>query len=395
MTSATLRPLLVALVLLALAGAGSAKEKAPGLDALLSSLPEPTPAFSLEFAGDVIEQETWVGSVSYTVKAGRLADRPVWRVTEAVMMDGPEGEVREQRRLVLARDLTLVSGTLERTHRGVTHSLVVSRVETGYALHGSRRDASGSKTLDATEVSTPRPLAHGAAALALLLGAWRAPEGATLEVPWLDLEPDGTAKVTTLTLRAAGDSRAGTGDSARDTRVVEVRRGEVVRRHHLARDGRDLVAVEAQTARGPHVVPEGLGGRRVQLDENAPARTWEAAFLKFGFGYHMAREGLLEEAFHWDLMYAHEVEVAKRWDASRSLEEFKRAWIDEFIANSKRRTRVDAGRLLDMTLASGHIAEQTPTRVVFEAHPTFGGGVKRSYTFACRDGVWGIATLDF
>jgi hypothetical protein len=197
-----------------------------------------------------------------------------------------------------------------------------------------------------------------------------------------------------MALSVRGEGRAGTGDRATDTWVIEASRGEGVLAYHLARKGRGLVAIEGSGA-GPHVVPSGEGGRRVQLDDAAPARTWEAAFLKFGFGYHMAREELIDASFHWDRFYEHEIQVQKRWPADKPLEEFKRAWIDEFVANSKHRSRVDAGRLLDMTLASGTAKPEGEHKVVFEAHPTFGGGVKRVYVLECREGVWGIVSLEF
>lgn len=376
------------------AGAPAHADGTQALQRLRADLPEPGPTRSIEFSGDVLEQGTWVGTVDFSARASRVGDQPVWRVMERVYTDGQEGEVREQRRLLLGRDLSLLSGSLERTHRGRIASATIAKVEGGYTVRFSERDAKGQGDAQTHTVTTKDAPLSGHCALLFLMAAWEAKPGARIEVPWLHFEATGAADLGRMALEVRGEGRAGTGERAIDTWVVQARRGEGVLAYHLAREGRTLVAIEG-TGAGPHVVPAGEGGRRVQVDESAPARTWEAAFLKFGFGYHMAREELIDAAFHWEGFYEHETKVQNRWPADKPLEEFKRAWIDEFVANSKHRSRVDAGRLLDMTLASGTAKPEGERRIVFEAHPTFGGGVKRTYVLECRDGVWGIVSMDF
>ena len=98
------------------------------------------------------------------------------------------------------------------------------------------------------------------------------------------------------------------------------------------------------------LVPRGAGGERIVLEEEKPAETWQQAFLKFGFGYHMARRNLLAAAFHWDTMYEYETKASKSWPASKPVEEFRDAWIQEFVNQSKNRTRFATQRLLSMTL---------------------------------------------
>ena len=163
---------------------------------------------------------------------------------------------------------------------------------------------------------------------------------------------------------------------------------------HLSRDFKRLIAMESTT--GPvRIVPAGMGGERVTADPRAEATTWKQAFLKFGFGYHMARKELLADAFHWPLMYEHEVKALKRWPAERPVAEFKDAWIAEFVAGSKHRDVPATRRLLSMTLATGKLKKQTDDEVVFWAHPNFGGGTQRTYYLKKIDGRWGIWRIDF
>ena len=103
-------------------------------------------------------------------------------------------------------------------------------------------------------------------------------------------------------------------------------------------------------------------------EEEKPATTWQQAFLKFGYGYHMAREKLLAQAFHWETMYEYETNVAKSWPTDKPVEDFKRAWIGEFIANSLHRPRSDTQRLLSMTLATGKPKKKGDDKVIFAAH---------------------------
>lgn len=391
MTSRALTVLLAAL-LLCLPGLAHAKEPGSDAAALRRELPEPTPAVSLAFQGDLIEQGIWVGEVEYSLKAAVVATQATWRATEMRYYDGQTGEVREQRRLAFDRDLTLASGTVEVKTKKSTTSIAISRVPGGYSLLRTVRTADASGEPVQQKLDTDVPVLHGQMALLLLLRAVPAKSKTWIDVPWLEIGSE--VSVQTLRVRARGEGRAGQGDLARDTFIVDVERAGQVFGYHLDRKTRDLVAVEAPDGHS-HVAPAGVGRARVDVDERAPARTWEQAFLKFGYGYHMAREELIDESFDWDAMYAHETEVLKRWPKDQDIEAFKTAWIGEFVANSLHRSRGDAGRLLAMTLSSGKVTEESDRRVVFEAHPTFGGGVKRTYVFEKTDDIWRLVRIDF
>jgi len=197
-----------------------------------------------------------------------------------------------------------------------------------------------------------------------------------------------------MTLTAKGRHAWGEGDKARKSWVVEARQGKSVFTLHLTPDRQALIGIRVQGGAGD-IVPRGEGGERLTVKPDEPAATWKEAFLKFGFGYHLPRASLLAAAFHWDAMYEHETKVLKRWDAQRPVEDFKKAWIAEFVKQSKNRSIHDARRLLSMTLATGKIKKQTKDEIVFAAHKNFGGGVQRTYYLRCKDGVWGITRIDF
>jgi hypothetical protein len=142
------------------------------------------------------------------------------------------------------------------------------------------------------------------------------------------------------------------------------------------------------------IVPKGTAPEKVKLDDDAPATTWKAAFLKFGHGYHMGVEKWLDGAFHWPSMYDHETSLPGGWSKDRPVEAFRRAWLDEFLRASPRRTRAAADQLLAMTLDTGTVKSQTEDSVVFAAHPEFGGGVQRTYYLKRIDGVWYLVRID-
>ncbi|MDJ0520728.1 MAG: hypothetical protein QNJ90_01495 [Planctomycetota bacterium] len=390
----------VLLLLLAPAHAGpedvaAARKRA---DAVRANLPEPTPAISLEYEGDLLIQDLWAGEITLSARATKLGPDAVWRVSERSFLDFQGGEVRENVTLHVGRDLAIRSGVFERSEEGSAISIGFARTDSGFDI--SRRVKKGEDWSKPEKLTMKAPTgASGTGGAALLfLRAIKPVPGTAYALPWV---PNPSFKAPAkanndepmrLTVRGQGTfEHAG---KRFETSLVDLANGGTTWTLHLSRDHKRLIAMVSRN--GPvRIVPRGLGGARISEDPAEPATTWKRAFIKFGFGYHMARKELLAEAFHWQLMYEHETKVVKRWDASKPLTEFKAAWIKEFLANSKRRDVHNTRRLLAMTFGTGKVKKETADEVVFQAHANFGGGTQRTYHLRKVDGLWGIVRIDF
>jgi len=368
-------------------------------DAVVAKLPAPTPAISFDYEGDLIIQDLWAGEVGLHARIARLGTQWVWRVTETNFLDWAGGEVHEKVMLHLGRDLGMLSGTYERTEKGRTTSLAFSRGEDG-AFDIQRRVKQGEAwgKMEALRMQAPARATATLAAAMLFLRAVKPVSGTRYALPWIPdpawKDPAHATNEAPLMLTVDGEGSFKAGGKAFDTSRVTFSSGGTAWTMHLARDQRTLIGMVSKTG-NVRIVPRGLGGERITADPRQPATTWKQAFLKFGFGYHRAQADLLEEAFHWPAMYAYETGVLKRWPKDKPLAAFKKAWIAEFIANSKHRDVPATRRLLAMTLATGRVKKQTADEVVFWAHPNFGGGVQKTYYLQQKDGVWGIVRIDF
>ena len=362
---------------------------------LRSGVPAPNPGVRLDFEGDLIIEDLWAGEVRLSVRLAKLGPAYVWRITEDMFMDWSGGEIREKLMVHAGADLAVRSGTYERSDREGTISLGFARTESGF--EGQRRTQSG-ETWGEPQTVTLRAAPNALTGLAsvLLLLRPAAPAGAVL-VPWVptpDFKRPEQATPGEMRLTPKGPGTFEYAGTKTPTFVVAMDGGGTRWDLHLTKDRKELVAMVSDN--GPvKIVPKGLGGTRVAVDPHEPATTWQQAFLKFGFGYHMARTGLLADAFHWDRMYEHETKVLKRWPEDQPVEAFREAWIAEFVAGSKHRDVPATRRLLSMTLATGKIQKQTDTEVVFWAHPNFGGGIQRTYYLEKRDGLWGLVRIEF
>ena len=375
-------------------------EAAPDAEAtgksVRAALPEPRPDRAFQFEGDVVVKELWAGTVKIAARARRFGRKPMWEVVEDVFIDWGGSEVRWKTKLHLGRDLRLSGGTIEIRSKNVTVSKVFGPGKKGLEVGIRRRKGDGPDRGKTRQLKAPEDVIGGLAALVLLLRGVGEDGPKSLSVPWLDPGRgiDDDAQVGRAQITVKGARKFGSGKRARESRLYTIETPRGTMQLHLEPDGRNLIGAEGP-APDEHIVPKGWVGMSAQFDENAPARTWQAAFLKFGYGYHMANAVWLEAAFHWDRMHRYESEVAKSWPSDKPVAEFKKAWIKEFVANSKHRSRFDTERLLNMTLASGKVKEQTDERVVFAAHKNFGGGVQRTYHLEAVKGVWGIVRIDF
>ncbi len=373
----------------------AAKKRA---SALIAKLPAPTPAISLSFEGDLLIQDLWAGEIAMSARIARLGSQWVWRVTETSFLDWQGGEVREKVMLHLGKDLSILSGTCERSEKETTVSLGFSRSKNGF--DGLRRTKKGEDwgTAEKFSMKAPPGAAGTGAAALLFLRAAKGAQGTSYALPWVPnpswKAPEKADNQEPLTLTLEGHAKFQRGKKSFETSQVAMTQGSTGWTLHLSRDHRKLIAMVSKN--GPvQIVPKGMGGERITADPAQPATTWKRAFLKFGFGYHMARKPLLADAFHWELMYEHECKVLKRWPADKPLADFKQAWTQEFVNGSKHRDVLSTRRLLAMTLATGKVKKETADEVVFWAHPNFGGGTQRTYYLKQIDGIWGITRIDF
>jgi len=371
-------------------------------DAIRTKLPMPLPNKALRFEGDIVINKVWAGEVKYTAQATKFARKAVWQVTEEVYIDFGGVETRVKGKFHLAQDLSLMWGNLERLREGRGASLVFARSATGFRVLRTEKTEAGSGETKTFDVAAQKNATFGRVAQLLFLRA--VPESAkkTFALPTVAFDALATAapkkasipEADPTVLETKGKGRYDAAGKAQPSWVTATRRGKVEFDVHLAPKTRTLIGVVAKTT-SAHIVPKGAAGERVTLDEEKPSKTWQQAFLKFGYGYHMAREKLLAEAFHWETMHEYESTVAKSWPAERSVEEFKQAWIKEFVAQSLHRPRSDTERLLSMTLATGKPQKKGDDKVIFAAHANFGGGTQRTYHLQRIEGLWYIVRVDF
>ncbi|MDA1193806.1 MAG: hypothetical protein O2894_01340 [Planctomycetota bacterium] len=377
-------------------GADGAKARARGVEAR-EALPPLSPGISVEFHGDLVIEELWAGEVRIGAKLAKAGRDYVWRITEDSFLDWTGGEVREKLMVHAGQDLAVLSGTYDRTDRDGTSNVAFSRGEAGLELQRTRKTGDTWSDPESLALATAPKALAGLGSVLMFLRALGPKATGTYAVPYVSaaaFKEPAAATARQATLTCEGKSTWTFGGQKFDTSLVRFDPGGQVWNLHLDRDHRRLIAMVSAT--GPvQIVPGGLGGERVAVDPREPATTWKQAFLKFGFGYHMAREELLSDAFHWPLMYEFEVKELKRWPAEKPVEEFKDAWIAEFVAGSLHRDVPATRRLLSMTLATGKIKKETDTEVIFWAHPNFGGGTQRTYYLKKVDDRWGLWRIEF
>ena len=390
-------PVLIGVVWLSLCPGPCAAEEAgtsEAAPAFRESVPAPHPAKGWVFEGDVLIDDLWVGTLTVRLGVKRLPAGLRWQVSEELYVDLEGVETKQTLRYLMAGDLSLLNGRcrVERGEEAVTTVLM----RAGDSIHVTRRHEKPGTDADNKmfAIKTPKEAAGGWAPLLHLARHVKPEPGATWRFPRLRLdrlaglasipaEPEGKR---VLMLRTSPKSRVPgaawqlTGAGPKDKLAI-----------HMNEDRTQIVRIEHPTMT---VVPKGKGADEGKSPDPKPAKTWKEAFLKFGYGYHMAKPDMLEHAFHWPSMYEHETQVTKTWKGG-PLEAFKKAWIGEFMAQSLKRSEKEARKLLRMTLASGNAERDGDDTIVFRAHRNFGGGVERTYTLKRIDGVWFITWIKF
>ncbi len=363
-----------------------------------AALPAPSPVVSFLFEGDVVLNGLWAGEITLTLKASKVGRDLVWRATEKLFTDWKGIETRRSTILHLKQDLSIVSGSAELKREDETTALVISRTDKGFFIQRRHKKGEDWQAPELLQMEAPKSATHGLVPVLFFLRHVPADDKTTYEIPRVRWPWSGEPKaVDALSLEVTGEAPTLPGsEKERKTWAAIMRSAGEVRGLHLSPDRTSFVgSVVADKPEALRIVPRGEGGERNKLSEKVPAKTWQDAFLKFGYGYHQARRKLLDAAFHWDRFYEHETTVLKRWNADKPVEEFKQAWIDEFCAQSKHRSDANTQRLLDMTLATGKLKKKTDDSVVFAAHANFGGGTQRTYFLERRDGYWGIVRIDW
>lgn len=386
-------------------------DPAAAAEAIRKALPTPTPDKRLGFEGDLVLDKLWAGEVTYNAGARMFAGKSTWHVTETVFIDVGGAELNYKAAYQLGADLSLHSGSAECTHRGVKVSVLFAKTKDGFSVMRTVKGGKVAGGMESTTLKCAANVTYGRAAVLLFLRgvAATADAGATYQLAWFPLwdmttRPTATGLQKGKTLAADDPSRRMQltlkgQRKAKDVEggaewLVESARGDESVNLILHPKSKTLRAVEAAPKK-MSVRPRGTAGKRVMLNEEKPATSWKQAFMKFGYGYHMARPKLIKESFHWQTMMEYERDVAKSWPADRDVADFTESWVKEFMAGSQHRTRAATDRLLSMTLATGKVTEKTDTTIVFAAHANFGGGTQRTYHLKKVDKLWYIWRIDF
>ncbi|MFM8386060.1 MAG: hypothetical protein ACKOCB_04445 [Planctomycetia bacterium] len=353
--------------------------------ALRAALPEPAAEHRIAFWGEVWDGPRWKGSVRVEVEPSTLDERITWTAREEWRwLDGASD--RHQRVvLTLGRDLTVLQ--LELSQREGARERLAFLAREGGRLTGTRREIVGEEegAGQALALEWPESRLAGLGCVALLARAQRASPGA-ISIGWvptqlwhgsdvpasgaLSMEPGSGSSEVTLAWTPSSSTR-----TTRMLLALDAARG--------VPSGWTGLAGEAG------LQPAGWLPTPDTFDEAQPARAWQHGFRTFGVGYHMARPELLERAFAWEALYAYETSLEDGWPASSPLEEFKQAWLAEFMKQSKHRSRADTDALLAGTLGTATVTYRSPDHVVMAAIAQFGGGEARTYQLRRgTDGIW-------
>lgn len=400
MLSEATRTCVLALLLTGFA-AGAARAEPPSKEAAATAkaraaLPAPgeTP---FTFVGEVWLDGVWAGTLKWSAEAGTFAEKPAWMVREDLFWDYETVEWKLGATYTLAQDLSLLRAEVELKEKdGSTHWNLARSAK---ALEGQKQVVKGEEegAFEPFAIAAPEGATAGFAALALLLrGPLPASEKA-LELPWIDPGAWGRAAAvapSVLRLSLTGEATFDEAPGKPETLAVKASGSAVEGRFHVDRKERTPKGWSGLVAAKAVVLPQGARPAGAAFDEKSPARTWQDAFLKFGVGYHMAREEILAAAFHWPTMHEYESSLVDGWPAEKPVAEFKKAWVDAFLGESKHRARPETDELLRMTLATGRLETKSEDRVVFHAHKNFGGGIQRDYHLRRIEGIWYIVRID-
>lgn len=382
------------------AGSKDLLERAAKVRAKLPAPVEPEegkPSLDFGFEGDLVASGENTGSVRVKVDVGTFRDQPIWLSTEEVVDDFGGSHTVTESTLYLARDLTLLKGEWSRT--SPDRSVQLTFVRDGDGFEVSREITMGAITpvMSKIRLAAPAGATYGRGAQLLFL-RHAGPEAASYALPLVPLdaavpaanEHEAVPETDPLRIEVVGAAKYGTGKATRDAWLAKLSQGRRASEAYFVPKTRDLIGIDYVMPPGIRIVPKGEGGAKPVYEDDKPATTWKAAFLKFGHGYHLAVEKWIIAAIHWETMLAHEIAIGE-WPKDTALADFRKAYVAEFIAKSKHRPREQADGLLRMTLATGEVVQEKDGAVVLRSSPEFGGNV---YHFHEIGGVWYLTQID-
>ena len=361
-------------------------------------VPEEEKGLAFEFEGDLVLQGSRAGSVHFSVDTGEYKGQPVWLTSEKRVEDFAGAKTTVSSSYYLRRDLTLLRGEWERTTVDDKIHLDLVRTDAGVEVTRERTPTGGEPAaLPSITVSAPPDAILGTPAVLLFL-KYAPKDAAKYALPAVDLnaavpranehEPAPDAAPWRVTVK--GDAKYGEGPAAVDSWMADVYRSPFAAHFHLSPKDRSLLGVDGIVPVGERVARKGSAGEATEYADDKPADSWRAAFLKLGHGYHLAIPKLIEEAVKWQVFYDYEV-GAGSWPKDQGIDDFKKAWVEEFLKKSHHRPRAEADALLRMTIATAVLETQADGTVVLKTHPEFGGNV---FYMRQIDKVWWVVRMD-
>jgi len=360
---------------------------------------EGKPSLDFKFVGDLVQTGENAGSVKYSIDVGTFRDEPVWVVTEERIDEFGGSRASVESVLFLKRDLSLWKGEWRRTTPDVFVRLTFAREGDGFDVKREVTRGTADPIVSTKRLPAAADATFGWGARLIFLRYVPAVP-AEYALPLVQLESaipaanehEFPTENDPLRLEVVGGAKYGEGKAAVDSWQVKVRRGRNMSTMHFVPKTRDLIGFDSRIADVTleRVVPKGQGGAKAVYEDDQPAKSWKAAFLKFGHGYHLAVEKWIDAAIHWETMYAYEIEIGG-WPKERSIADFKKEYVAEFLKKSKHRTRDVADGLLRATLTTGEERHEKDGSVVIASHPEYGGSI---YHFKAIDGVWYLFRID-
>jgi len=385
--------LIAVLLPLCVSTSAQAGPGAKAAERVRAALAEPSPERALTFAGDLWQGGEWKGSLRVTLEATQSDERMVWTSKEELRWIGGVADRHLTVTHTLARDLTVERVELAR--REGTREVLAYLAREGDALQGTSRVITGEEegAGEPMKVAWPKAATGGLGAVVLLARAHATPGDPALELDWgpTHLWNEAEAPALRRLTLAAPDATGGEGSGHGLTLVpglggASTKAGTGLLR--LADGGAGVLGWTSVTGEAD-LLPVGRLPQTARFDENKPAHAWQHAFRVFGVGYHMAKPELIERAFDWQALYDYETSIEDGWPSSRPLSEFKQAWMEEFLSQSKHRNRQETDELLAGTLTTGTLTVRSPDHVVLAAIAQFGGGTARTYQLKRgADGIW-------
>lgn len=353
------------------------------------------PALDFKFEGDLVQTGENSGSVVFRIDVGTFRDEPVWLVNDEKIDEFGGSRTVTESVVYLKPDLSVIKGEWRRTTAEASVRITFLREGDGFDVKREVTKGTAEPVVSTKRLVVPADATYGRGAMLLFLRYAPAAAG-DYALNWLPLESmipqidehEAPVELEPMRINVVGAAKLGDGKAAVDSWMARLRQGRRLSEvDHFDPKTRALLTIEWP---GAKIVPKGKGGVKAVYEDDQPALTWKAAFLKFGHGYHLAVPKWVDAAIHWETMLALEV-AAGEWPKDTVLADFKKAYIAEFMAKSKHRPRAQADSLLRGALMTAEQKTEKDGSVVIATSPDFGGSI---YHFKAIDGVWYLFRID-